>query len=161
MAIMLDEVNLLRKARIYATDINTDVLEQAQEGSFSPALFSHYTRNYRQAGGRGQLTDYCAPVNGRIVMKDQLRRRISFHQHNLAADASFNEFHLILCRNVMIYFDPLLQERATRLFHESLVNLGYFAIGNKESLRFNRMRTSFVTIDGSHKIFRKVRFQKL
>lgn len=161
MAILLHEANLLHKTRIYATDINTDVLAQAREGAFSPALYPAYERHYRASGGRARLMDYCSSDGQRMVMKDVLRKPVVFHQHNLVADESFNEFHLILCRNVMIYFDPLLQERATRLFHDSLVNLGYFAIGSKETLRFNRHRTSFVPIDGAQKIFRKVRFKKV
>lgn len=161
MAILLHEVELLHKTRIYATDINTDVLQYARDGAFSPVLLDVYEQNYRKAGGRTQFSDYCEPCGGRLRMKKFLRDPITFHQHNLITDAGFNEFHLILCRNVMIYFDVDLQERATSLFHESLVNLGYLAIGTRESLRFNRQGSSFTPIDRDLKIYRKVRFRKL
>lgn len=155
MAILLHEAGLLDRTRIYATDINPANLEKAKKGIVPLNVMKEYTTNYLQSGGKQEFSDYyTARYNGALV-SPELRKNIIFAQHNLVTDSAFNEFQMICCRNVMIYFEKDLQDRVIKLFYESLSPLGYLALGLKESLLFSEVRQNFGVIDVKNKIFRK------
>lgn len=156
LAILLEEYDLLKRTKIYATDINETCLFKAEKSVYSSTQVRKYTRNYILAGGRRDFSEYYTAQNNGVTFREELRRNISFFPHNLATDSSFNEFHLILCRNVLIYFNRDLQNKVVKLFLESLNNLGYLALGNKETLLFNELKTRFAFIDKEEKIYRKV-----
>jgi len=129
LAILLEEEGVLRNARIYATDLNEDTLAVARMGAYPLDRMRSYEEPYRRAGGRLALSDYYT-VSGRSArLSRSLQSNVTWSRHNLVTDASFNEFHLIICANVLIYFRPTLQERAHRLFYDSLVRSGYLALG--------------------------------
>jgi len=134
MAILLREAGLEGRATIYATDINDRSLEQARKGTFPLSRMQLYTQNYLRAGGRAPFSDYYTAANGFARFDPSLRKHIVFAHHNLATDHSFNEFQLIVCRNVLIYFNPELQSRVLRLFRESMAAGGLLALGSKESI---------------------------
>lgn len=157
MAILLKEANLLDRSRIYATDLNAANLEKARRGVVPLPYLKEYGQNYRLAGGRNSLSDYYTVQSNQAVMHKLLRDSILFAQHNLVTDRVFNEFQLVCCRNVLIYFNKDLQNHVIRLFHDSLAPLGCLAIGTKESLLFTEMRTQFETISDTNKIFRRIR----
>jgi len=158
LAILLDEFELLHKTKIYATDMNETCLKAAERGIYSFEQIKNYTKNYRASGGRKDFSMYYEAQDNGVKLNAYLKKNITFFQHNLATDHSFNEFHLILCRNVLIYFNRNLQTRVVDLFKNSLNNLGYLAIGNKENLLFNGQRNNFAFIDREEKIYRKVQF---
>lgn len=155
IAIILKEEGLLDRSVIYATDINQRALQAAKEGVFSLDLMKKYTINYQKSGGKGSFSDYYIAKYGSALIDKSLRQNIVFAPHNLAVDRSFNEFQLILCRNVLIYFNQSLQNKAITLFYESLCSFGFLALGNKESLLFSDKRKSFGDIDKKEKIFIK------
>ncbi|MDO1445841.1 protein-glutamate O-methyltransferase CheR [Rhodocytophaga aerolata] len=155
LAILLKEENLLKRTRIYATDINQKVLRQAKEGIFPMAHMVHYTKNYQKAGGKYSLSDYYHAHHGGAIFDSTLLENIIFYPHNLATDESFNEFHLIICRNVLIYFNKQLQERVFGLFLKSLAPLGYLGLGKKESVLFAAKPEFFESIDKEEKIYRR------
>ncbi|HEY1077390.1 MAG TPA: protein-glutamate O-methyltransferase CheR [Fontimonas sp.] len=134
LAILLSEAGLYERARIYATDISDKALDAAREGIYSARELNNYAANYLKAGGRGTLSDYFHARYGHIKLDDELKRNVVFARHNLVSDAAFCEAHLVLCRNVLIYFQPPLQRRAIGLFADSLVRGGYLCLGTKESL---------------------------
>jgi chemotaxis protein methyltransferase CheR len=156
MAILLEEEGLYERARIYATDINEVVLQAARNGIYSADRMQEYTHNYLQAGGTRAFSEYYTARYDAAIFSDSLKRNVVYSQHNLVTDRSFSEFHVILCRNVMIYFDRALQERVHTLFYESLVPLGYLAMGSKESLRFSRYEACYEQIDAREKIYRRI-----
>jgi chemotaxis protein methyltransferase CheR len=155
LAIMLKEENLLKRTRIYATDINQKVLHQAKEGIFPISQMVHYTKNYQKAGGKSSLSDYYHAHHGGAILDSALLENVIFYPHNLATDESFNEFHLIICRNVLIYFNKQLQERVFGLFLKSLSPLGYMGLGKKESTLFATHPQFFESIDKEEKIYRR------
>ena len=155
MAILLHEANLLHKSLIYATDINPSVLERARKGLFPLEQMRQYSENYIQSGGANDFSSYYTALYGRAKFNEQLSERMIFATHNLVSDSSFNEFQLILCRNVLIYFDKELQERVFKLFNESLDPLGFLALGSKETLRFSSVTKNFKAIRVHEKIWRK------
>jgi chemotaxis protein methyltransferase CheR len=155
LAIVLQEENLLKRTRIYATDINQKVLRQAKEGIFPISSMVHYTKNYQKAGGKKSLSDYYHAHHGGAIFNHSLLENVIFYPHNLATDESFNEFHLVVCRNVLIYFNKQLQERVFELFLKSLAPLGYLGLGKKESTLFATNPQSFDTIDKEEKIYRR------
>jgi chemotaxis protein methyltransferase CheR len=157
MAIVLAEEGLYDRARIYATDINEHVIDRAREGVFPLEKMREYTENYLRAGGTEAFSSYYAADPGGARFDPDLRRNLVFAQHNLVSDRSFNEFHVILCRNVMIYFAKPLQDRVFRLFHESLSQFGILALGHKESMRFSPHEDSFEVLDAEERIYRRVR----
>ena len=157
LAILLLEEGLYERTRIYATDINEAVLDLARAGSFPADKVEEYTDNYRRSGGDGDLSRYYVTIGDRVRFRRSLRENIVFAQHNLASDRSFNEFHLIVCRNVLIYFAPPLQDRVHELFHDSLVRLGVLALGHKESVRFTSWEDRYEELNGRERIYRKVR----
>ncbi|WP_346238396.1 CheR family methyltransferase [Niabella insulamsoli] len=137
LAILLKEANLYRKSLIYATDINPGVLEKASRGIFSAAAIKQYEENYLLSGGKSEFSSYYVSRYDLVKFNEDLSEKMIFSTHNLVSDASFNEFQLILCRNVLIYFDRNLQNKVFRLFDESLQPFGYLALGAKETLRFS------------------------
>jgi chemotaxis protein methyltransferase CheR len=136
MAILLREEGLYERCQIYATDINEAVLVQARRGEVPLAAMRENTRNYIQGGGLRAFARWYTTRDDRAVLVPELRRNIVFAQHNLATDRSFNEFNLVLCRNVLIYFNRSLQDRVHRLLYASLVRFGFLGLGMKESIRF-------------------------
>lgn len=156
MAILLEEEGLYDRSRIYATDMNEDVVRKAQAGIFPLAPMKEYTTNYLSAGGKASFSEYYTANYDKAVLRPSLKENIVFSQHNLATDGSFNEFNVIFCRNVMIYFNSSLQERTLRLFHDSLVRFGILALGRKESLKFTSFEKSFEPLDDREKLYRRV-----
>lgn len=156
MAILLKEANLFEKSLIYATDINQAVLEKASKGIFPLANMKQYSENYILSGGKEDFSKYYTANYDKAKFEQDLSRKMIFSMHNLVSDRSFNEFQLILCRNVLIYFDKDLQVKVFKLFEESLENLGYLALGSKETLRFSTVSSQFKAVDPREKIWRKV-----
>ncbi len=157
LAILLAEEELAERVRIYATDINEAVLEQARLGVFPLDKMREYTQNYIRAGGKTAFSEYYVARYDGAQFTRSLVENVVFAQHNLATDAAFNEFHVIVCRNVMIYFDKPLQEHVHRLFHESLVTFGVLALGQKETIRFSPHESSYEVLDEHEKLYRKAR----
>ena len=157
LAILLQEENLYDKCRIYATDMNEHVLARAREGIFPLSTMQENTANYLEAGGTGSFSQYYTARYDSAIFRPSLRDHIIFAQHNLASDASFNEFNVILCRNVLIYFNNALQERVQKLFHDSLEMFGVLGLGKKESLKFAPVAECFDEVDGEERIYRRVR----
>ena len=157
LAILLEEEQVYDRTRIYATDINDVVLEQARLGVFPLAKMQEYTRNYIEAGGTRSFSDYYVSAYDGAAFARSLLRNTVLAQHNLASDRSFNEFHVILCRNVMIYFERSLQERVFELFDASLARFGILGLGHKESLRNNPRAGDFEELDGAERLYRKIR----
>ena len=157
MAILLEEEGLYERARIYATDINEVVVHRARAGIFPLERMQEYTENYIRAGGTRSFSEYYVAKYDGALFSPALQRNVVFSQHNLVTDRSFAEFNVILCRNVLIYFDRDLQTRVHRLFHESLVHLGILCLGSKETLRLSRYEDSYEELSSAEKIYRKVR----
>ena len=157
MAILLQEEGLYERSRIYATDINEVVLQKAKEGIIQLDRMQEYTENYIAAGGKRAFSDYYTAKYGGALFTPSLTRNVVFSLHNLVTDRSFAEFNVILCRNVLIYFDKSLQARVHGLFYDSLATFGILVLGSKESLRFSPYEDKYEQINGPEKIFRKVR----
>ena len=156
LAILLQEEKLYDKSRIYATDISQVVLRKARDGIFPLAAMREYTNNYHQAGGTHEFSDYYTAQYDSVIFHPSLRNNVVFSEHNLATDGSFNEFQVILCRNVMIYFNKDLQARVHNLFYDSLSMFGVFGLGNKESLKFTPRAAFYQHINDNDKLYRKV-----
>jgi chemotaxis protein methyltransferase CheR len=156
LAILLYEDELLKKARIYATDINQRSLLNAKNGVVPLSEINLYSNNYNNTGGKNKLSDYYHENQKNAVFNPSLLSNVVFYPHNLATDMSFNEFHLILCRNVFIYFNKQLQERVLHLFLESLSPLGFLSLGKKETVTLSQYAGGFSVIDNEEKIFRKI-----
>ncbi len=156
MAILLKEVGLQERSLIYATDINQNSIEMARAGIFPLEYMKSYTTNYQRSGGCRAFSDYYIADYDSALFDRSLRKNIVFAVHNLATDGSFNEFHLILCRNVLIYFNHDLQNKVIGLFHDSLCTFGFLGLGNKESISFTDKRQCFDVIDKKEKIFMKI-----
>jgi chemotaxis protein methyltransferase CheR len=157
MAILLEEEGLYDRARIYATDINDVVLQQARRGIFPIERMQEYTENYIRAGGKRSFSEYYTAKYDGALFDGRLTRNVVFAQHNLVTDRSFSEFHAIFCRNVLIYFDKDLQNRVHSLFYDSLVRLGMLCLGSKETLKFSTYEACYERLDQNEKIYRKVR----
>jgi chemotaxis protein methyltransferase CheR len=155
MAILLEEEGLYERCRIYATDMNEALLRQAETGAFPVSSMQVNTANYQQASGRGPFSRYYTVKGDRAVFEPRLRRNVVFALHNLATDGAFNEFHSVLCRNVLIYFSRGLQDRVHGLLYESLVRFGYLGLGAKESLRLTPLEARYEEL-GHDKLYRKV-----
>ncbi len=143
LAIVLHEEGLLERTYIYATDLNSRALQVAQARIYPLELMQMYSRNYQQAGGQHSLADYYHADYGSVIFDSALQKNITFAQHNLATDATFREMHLILCRNVFIYFTQTLQDRVLNLFRDSLVYNGFLCLGSKETADFSEARVDF------------------
>ncbi len=157
MAILLKEEGLYDRCRIYATDINEVVLQKAKAGIFPLDRMQEYTENYITAGGTRAFSDYYLAKYGGAIFDDSLTRNVVFSLHNLVTDRSFSEFNVILCRNVLIYFDKSLQARVHGLFYDSLAMFGILVLGSKESLRFSSYEERYEQINGQEKIYRKAK----
>jgi chemotaxis protein methyltransferase CheR len=156
LAILLQEEGLYDHCRIYATDINENVLATAREGVFPLDKMQQYTQNYVRAGGKREFSEYYLAAYDGARFSRSLAENVVFAQHNLAMDRGFNEFTVILCRNVMIYFDRELQDRVHTLFHDSLENFGILALGHKESINFTVAASRYEALDADERIYRKV-----
>lgn len=156
LAILLREAGLLERSLIYATDFNPQVVRQASHGAFALENMADYTRNYITAGGQSAFSKYYSASAQLAHLDPTLKENIVFSSHNLATDGVFNEFHLILCRNVLIYFDDQLTNRVLHLFHDSLVDRGYLTLGIKENLRFHHAGRYFETLHDRYKVFRRL-----
>jgi chemotaxis protein methyltransferase CheR len=156
LAILLREEGLYDRARIYATDINESVLDRARTGVFPLEKMREYTQNYIKAGGTQAFSEYYLAKYDGAQFQRSLIDNVVFAQHNLVSDRSFNEFNVIVCRNVMIYFDRVLQDRVHELFYESLMTFGVLGLGHKESIRFSPHADSFEELDPTEKLYRKV-----
>jgi chemotaxis protein methyltransferase CheR len=156
MAILLQEAGLYDRCRIYATDSNELVLQRAETGIYPLGLMQQYTQFYLQSGGQRSFSEYYTAAYESAIFRASLRENIIFSQHNLATDHSFNEFNIIICRNVLIYFDAILQRRVHQLFHESLCRLGILALGRQESLRLSPYEADYEALVKPEKIFRRL-----
>lgn len=155
MAIMLKEANLLHKSLVYATDINPDVIKKAMSGIFPLSHMKQYSENYILSGGLQDFSGYYSAKYNHAKFDEELRAKVIFATHNLVSDRSFNEFQLILCRNVLIYFDQKLQQKVFTLFDQSLEQLGYLALGSKETIRFSPVASKYKQFE-KEKIWRKI-----
>src|SRR5882762_1453780 len=156
LAILLQEERLYDKCRIYATDVSQAVLRKARDGIFPLAAMREYTINYHQAGGACEFSDYYTAHYDNVIFSSRLKSNVVFSEHNLATDGSFNEFQVILCRNVMIYFNKDLQARVHNLLYDSLSMFGVFGLGNKESLKFTPRAAFYEHLNDRDKLYRKV-----
>lgn len=156
MAILLEEEGLAQRTRIYATDLNHMVLGKAMEGIFPLRLMQDYTRNYLAAGGTRSFSEYYTARYEHALFKPSLRTNIVWGQHNLVTDSSFNEFNVILCRNVMIYFNGALQARVHQLLYDSLIMFGYLGLGSGESVTSTPCESRYEEVESHEKLYRKV-----
>jgi chemotaxis protein methyltransferase CheR len=156
LAILLTEAGLYERSRIYATDMNASVVERAKAGIFPMEHMREYTANYLRAGGTAAFSDYYTANYDHAIFKASLRKNIVFAQHNLVSDGTFNEFNVILCRNVMIYFNRELQNHVHELFHRSLSRFGVLGLGKKETLRFTPHEGAYEELDAGERLYRKV-----
>lgn len=157
MAILLHEEGLYDKARIYATDMNERSLQQAKEGVYDIGRMQQYTKNYMEAGGTRAFSEYYTAKYNSVILQPYLRKNIIFAEHNLATDTSFNEFNVIFCRNVMIYFNDELRDHVHGLFHESLSRFGILVLGSKESIHFTKYSECYESLDRVEKIYRSIK----
>ena len=156
LAIVLHEEGLYERARIYATELQATTLDQAASGIYPLAAMQEYTRNYQEAGGSADFSDYYTADAASAIVRPHLRKNVVFAVHNLVSDRSFNEFHLIFCRNVMIYFNRTLQQRVHDLLHDSLALWGYLGLGRSESLRFSQHEHSYEPVCERERLYRKI-----
>ncbi|HEY0818327.1 MAG TPA: protein-glutamate O-methyltransferase CheR [Rhizobacter sp.] len=155
LAILLREEGLLERTLIYATDINTDALKRAEAGVYPLEQIALYTQNHQKSGGRTSLSEHYTAAYGRAVFDKSLRKRMVFSDHSLATDSVFAEVHLVSCRNVLIYFDRQLQDRALGLFAGALTRKGFLGLGSKESMRFSQHREAFDDFVPAERIFQR------
>ncbi|HEY4212968.1 MAG TPA: CheR family methyltransferase [Steroidobacteraceae bacterium] len=155
IAILLREEGLLDRTLIYATDINPHTLQKAQAGIYELERVAGFTENHRKSGARTSLSDYYTAAYEAVVLDKSLRQHIVFSDHSLATDSVFAEVHLVSCRNVLIYFDRKLQDRAVGLFHDALVRKGFLGIGSKESLRFSARSEDFTELVPLDRLYQK------
>ena len=155
LAILFKEEGLYDRTIFYATDINPEALAAAEAGVFPLDRVRKFTENHRRSGGKSSLSDYYTAAYGRAAFDKSLRSRVVFSDHSLVTDAVFAEMHLISCRNVMIYFDRPLQDRAIGLFRESLTRNGFLGLGSKESLRFSTHASAFSEFVAGEKIYQR------
>lgn len=156
LAILLEEEGLLQRTIVYATDVSTEALRAAELGVYKIDRAQDFSRNYQLAGGKRSLSDYYTAAYDGIAFDRRLRANVVFSDHSLATDSVFAEVHLITCRNVMIYFDAALRDRAVALFRESLVRRGFLALGSKESLRGSAHAAGFAELDRPNRLFTKL-----
>ena len=156
LAIVLNEEGLLDRTLIYATDINPESLRAAEEGVYETERFTKFTESYRLAGGRASFGDYYSAAYGGAVLDRRLKKAIVFSDHSLATDSVFAEVQLVSCRNVLIYFDKGLQERALGLLSDSLCRKGFLGLGLKETLRFSQHAAAFTELVPDTRIYQKI-----
>lgn len=156
-AILLTEEGLYDRCRIYATDMNEAVLQKARQGIYPLKVMQDYTGNYHKAGGARSFSEYYTANYDNAIIQPALQRNVVWAQHNLAVDRAFNEFNLILCRNVLIYFNKPLQSRVYSLLHESLALFGVLGLGSRETLAFSPYEVSYEAINGQERLYRRIR----
>lgn len=156
LAVLLQEEGIYQRCRIYATDLNEKVVQRARQGIFPLGSMQEYTRNYQRSGGHRSFAEYYTADNEYAVLRPALRENIVFAVHNLVGDASFNEFHAVFCRNVMIYFNRDLQERVHRLLYDSLLTYGYLGLGRSETIRFTPHADDYEEVSARNKLYRKI-----
>jgi chemotaxis protein methyltransferase CheR len=155
VAIMLDEAGLIDRCRIYATDINEVVLERARAGIYPLELLQRCTKNYIQAGGTRSFSEYYTAAYDNAIFRPALRDHVVFAKHNLATDGRFNHFELILCRNVLIYFNRMLQDRVHHLLYDSLADFGVLGLGAKETLSLTPLEDRYEELEAAHRLYRR------
>jgi len=155
MAILLKEEGLLKRAQIYATDFNQIALQKARNGIYPIGRIKEYTQNYQKSGGKASFSDYYNARYESVILNDSLKDNVVFADHNLVTDGVFGEMNMVICRNVMIYFDKDLQNKVIKLFYDSLVPGGFLCLGSKESLRFATIANKFDVTTEKQKIYRK------
>jgi chemotaxis protein methyltransferase CheR len=155
LAILLKEEGLLDRSLIYATDINPSVLRQAEAGVYGIDRVASFTENHRRSGASSSFGDYYSTAYGRALIDRTLKKHIVFSDHSLATDNVFAEVQLISCRNVLIYFDRALQDRAVGLFREALCRGGFLGIGSRESLRFSAHAKAFIDVAPGERVYQK------
>ncbi|MEO3407979.1 protein-glutamate O-methyltransferase CheR [Mucilaginibacter sp. CAU 1740] len=156
MAILMKEAGLGKKSFIYGTDINTEVLREARKGIYSLRNIKSYAENYQYTGLKGSITDHFTILYDAASIHNELKQNTLFSVHNLVSDNVFNEFQMISCRNVFIYFETFLQERILELFYKSLCPLGYLCLGSKETIRSDAFKSRFKVINQKENIYQKV-----
>ena len=157
LAIVLQEEGMYDRATLFATDFNDAALEKAEEAIYQPEKIREFTSNYQKAGGKNSFSSYYHARYGAVTVDPSLKKNITFANHNLVTDSVFSEMHLILCRNVMIYFSKPLQDRVLRLFSDSLVPNGFLCLGSKENLAFSEVSDHFIPVDEKLRIYQKKR----
>jgi len=157
LAILLTEENLYDRCRIYATDLSDATLQRATKGIYDLSRMRDYTHNYQLFGGQQDFSSYYTADHERVIFSPRLRKNIVFSQHNLVSDGPFNEFNLILCRNVMIYFDRTLRDQVLRLLDSSLCRFGVLGIGRKETLEFSSIASRYAELPARIRLYRKER----
>lgn len=155
MAILLEECGLLHKSLLYATDLNHNMVEQVRSGIFPMRHMKQYSENYIAAGGQRDFSRYYTAKYDRAVFSGDLRKKMIVATHNLVSDSSFNEFQIIFCRNVLIYFDKVLQEKVLQLLDNSLEKRGFLVLGTKENIRFSGIAGRYMPVAVKEKIWRK------
>lgn len=155
LAILLKEEGLYQRSTLFATDFVDASLRRAREGIYPLRSMKSNIANYQLAGGRNHFCEYYHADYDSVIMDAELRENITFANHNLVTDGVFSEMHLILCRNVLIYFNATLQQRVLQLFHDSLLHGGFLALGSKESLRHQQLRDKFQELEPTWKVYRK------
>ena len=158
LAVVLQEEGLLRRSSIYATDMNEDMLAVARLGTYPLDRVRKYEEDYEIAGGRANLSDHYSVAGRNVRFQPEIIGSITWAPHNLVSDGSFNDFHLIFCANVLIYFKPSLQQRAHRLFYDSLIRSGFLALGRRESLLYCPDRDHYQQVRDGVNLFRKMRW---
>ncbi len=157
MAIMLKEMGILGDVQLIATDLDVNILERAKSGAYPIKNMELNEKNYIRFEGKKSLKDYYREENGRAIFDKELVRNVSFRKHDLVMGEIFNKFDLILCRNVMIYFNQTLQNEVLKKFHESLFKYGYLAIGSKESLIWCDIANKFIVVNNEEKVYKKIK----
>jgi chemotaxis protein methyltransferase CheR len=156
LAILMNETDLRKKSFIYGTDINTEMLKEARKGIYSLKKIKSYAENYQYSGLKGSLTDHFTIMYDAATIHSELKHNTLFSVHNLVSDAIFNEFQLISCRNVFIYFESELQEKILELFYNSLAPLGFLCMGSKETIRSDKFKKKFKVINSKENIYQKI-----
>jgi len=155
LAILLKEEKLLNRTRIYATDFNKRVLDIARQGIYKKQDIEQYATHYTDSGGRKKLSDYYTARYGSVIFDQSLAKNVVFADHNLVTDGVFAEVNMVICRNVLIYFNKTLRNKVLHLFDASLSGSGFLCLGTKESIHFTDLEKKYTAIDDKHKIFKK------
>jgi len=154
-AILLKEEGLYDRVQIYATDFNTTVLDVAKKGIYPINRIKDFTANYQQAGGKQSFSDYYMADYNSVIFDQSLKKNVVFAEHNLVTDSVFAEVNVIICRNVLIYFNRDLQNKVFNLFADSLINGGFLCLGSKETLQFSTQADAFETVNAYEKLYKK------
>ena len=157
MAVMLKEMGILQDVTLYATDLDATILEKAKAATFPIKNMELNEKNYIRFQGTSSLKNYYTEENGKAIFNKDLLANVQFRKHDLVMGEIFNKFDLILCRNVMIYFNQTLQNDVLKKFHESLFKYGYLAIGSKESLIWCEVANRFIVVNNEEKVYKKIK----